>query len=91
MTRFALALMPLLAVAQPAAACSPLIEVLDKYRAEYGETLQWMGNSFDPSKGDTLVLISAPNGSWTLFRTDGETACQVDFGIQSKNLLGSGV
>jgi hypothetical protein len=84
MNRFALALMPLLAVAQPAAAtyCRPVADMLAEYRAEFGETPAMGGIS---SKNDNrgFIVLTAPDGSWTLLTTDGTNACMADWGVDA--------
>lgn len=75
----------LIASTVPALACQSLESVLAEYRAEYGERPYWMGNSFsDENRGKTILILTSPHGSWTLFTVTPRGACIKDHGFDAE-------
>ena len=85
MIRVAAIAIAALAFAAPAHAtyCLPLDEMLSEYRAEFGETATWGGVS-GKDHGNGIMILTAPDGSWTLLFTDGDTACMADYGHEAR-------
>lgn len=84
MNRFALALVPLLAAPLPALACRTLDDVRDYYADEYGETAIWIGMS--GKDHDAVIVMTAPDGSWSLIQVRGNRGCLIDFGNENSEL-----
>ena len=78
-----------MAFASPALAnntpdCMSIPAMLEFYSNEYDETPRWSGIS-GKDDGD-IIILTADDGSWSLFRTNGDIACLVDFGLSNKSL-----
>lgn len=74
-----------LAFASPAIAapdCMPIPALLEEYRSEYDERAAWVGIS--GKDGGDLLILTAPDGSWSIFRTNGDIGCLVDFGLTNR-------
>lgn len=65
--------------------CAPLRELTDFLKSEYGEELRWFGDS---PMGGRLAVLDSKEGTWTLFQTDGQTACVLSSGKGSTFKLG---
>lgn len=65
--------------------CTSLRAFSQEALRDRGEVKHWLGLSDDSD--EILMIYASPEGSWTLIRTDGDIACQVDFGSST---MGSG-